>query len=146
MGVRQCPASTVMVWRRAFPGRAEQVSGVRRLVRTLLEDTSRADDAEWIVSELATNALIHSVSGERGGVLVVVVRWKDAVRLAVHDQGGGGVPAFARLVRSTLGEHGYGLRAVARIASRVVVRGGPEHGHVVSAYLSLRDADERRVS
>ena len=144
MGVRRGQDSTALVWRRILPGQAEQVSGARRLVRTLLEDTSRADDAEWIASELMTNALLHSSSGKRGGVLAVeVIRDKGGVWIAVRDQGGGGVPAFAPPVGSEPGEHGYGLRAVARIASRIVVRGSPERGHVVSAHLSLQDADER---
>ena len=45
-----------------YPGRADQVSQVRRAVARHLAGCPAADDMTLIVSELASNAVVHSAS------------------------------------------------------------------------------------
>jgi anti-sigma regulatory factor (Ser/Thr protein kinase) len=80
-------------WCRAFPGLPDQVAEARHFVAALLQERSVANDAVLVVSELATNAVRHTLSGSAGGwFLVVVVFRTDCVRLEVVDQGGDSVP------------------------------------------------------
>ncbi|MFC4591775.1 ATP-binding protein [Sphaerisporangium corydalis] len=92
IGSHECLAGG-MVWRRAFPGRVEQASRARFLVRCLLEDTRWNDDAEFVTAELVNNALLHTRSGGSGGYFVVeLIRGPESVRVGVYDLGGGGTP------------------------------------------------------
>src|SRR6202050_2122249 len=75
-------------WARAFPGTPRQVGAARRFVASLLDGSPFCDDAVVVVSELFTNALLHTNSGKPGGLVVVqVTRWLLGVRVAVTDQG-----------------------------------------------------------
>ncbi|NRQ33953.1 ATP-binding protein [Nonomuraea sp. NN258] len=131
------------MWRRAFIGRADQAAPARRLVRLLLDDTGCAEDAEWVAAELISNALLHSRSGEAGGLFVVeVARTAERVRLSVYDLGGGVVPDFGRAIeaareRPGQREGGYGLLGVAELAARVGVSGDRINGHAVWAEFHL---------
>lgn len=44
-----------------YPGTAEHISAARADLRALLDGGPRADDIVLCVSELATNALLHSL-------------------------------------------------------------------------------------
>ncbi|MDX3838980.1 ATP-binding protein [Streptomyces europaeiscabiei] len=80
-------------WCRAFPGLPDQVAEARHFVAALLQERGVADDAVLVVSELATNAVRHTLSGSAGGWFLVVVAFRaDCVRLEVVDQGGDSVP------------------------------------------------------
>jgi serine/threonine-protein kinase RsbW len=82
-------------WARAFPGVPRQVSLARRFVSALLEGSPLRDDAVIVISELFTNALQHSDSGQPGGLVVVQVsRWRLGVRIAVTDQGSAQCPVI----------------------------------------------------
>ncbi len=77
------------VWfAQAFPASPEQVGNVRRAIRFYLGSCPANDDVTLVVSELATNAILHSRSG-RGGTFVVRAelhpRW---VWIEVEDAGG----------------------------------------------------------
>ncbi|WP_159940833.1 MULTISPECIES: ATP-binding protein [unclassified Nocardiopsis] len=78
------------VW--SCAGNLTAVRSIRARVRNFLARTghseSALDDAELAVSELATNALLHSRSGQSGGVMTLFIR-SDAgrLRVAVADQG-----------------------------------------------------------
>ena len=75
-------------WARAFPGVPRQVKVARHFVAALLDGSPRRDDAVIVISELFTNALQHTQSGQPGGLVVVQVsRWRQGVRIAVTDQG-----------------------------------------------------------
>lgn len=127
-----------MLWRRVFAGRGDQVAPPRMMVRLLLEDTPRADDAEWVAAELISNALLHSRSGEQGGhFLVEVARCLSAARVMVYDLGGRGEPRFNLPWRHEAREHGHGLRGVMALAAQVGQRGDPLTGHAVWAQLTL---------
>jgi len=102
-----------LCWRRAFPGRADQATHVRRFVAFLLADHPKADDAVLAVGELAANALQHTLSAAPGGLLVVEVRrWRGGrVAVAVTDQGGPNEPRCAN--PDFLSGHGRGLHVIA---------------------------------
>jgi serine/threonine-protein kinase RsbW len=127
-----------MTYRRAFPGRPDQVPRARCFVRFLLEDSPCRGDAEQIVAELAANAVLHTGSGRPHGVFIVeLTRSTTAVRITVYDCGWGGTPGFApRGGADPLAERGRGLAMVAALASEVGFRGTREEGHAVWAELS----------
>ena len=129
----------LMVWRRRFPGRADQIASARGLVRQLLADTACADDAAWVTGELSTNAVVHSRSGRTGGfVLVEVTRCPHVARVAVYDLGGGGTPRVREQRPGTpTRERGYGLYGVRLLSVRSGVSGDSINGHVVWAQLAL---------
>ncbi|GGL42456.1 ATP-binding protein [Planomonospora parontospora] len=135
-----------LLWRRRFPGRGDQAASARRLVRLLLDDTPRAEDAEWITAEFVSNALLHTRSGQPDGSFVVEVqRGSRSARITVHDLGGEGVPAFNAVPRGPeVGEHGHGLRGVAELADKTGVSGDPVVGHAVWARLTLNPRDALR--
>ncbi|PWV50198.1 MULTISPECIES: ATP-binding protein [Nocardiopsis] len=78
------------VW--SCAGNLTAVRSIRARVREFLTRNGHGDgaldDAELAVSELATNALLHSRSGQSGGVMTLFIR-SDAnrLRVAVADQG-----------------------------------------------------------
>jgi Signal transduction histidine kinase regulating citrate/malate metabolism len=134
-----CRPSEAVTWRKIFPGTAEHVGDARRLTGVFLDDTPYADDAAWIVGELAANAVLHTRSGEPGGQYVLELRrTRRIARLTVCDLGGGGRPSFAPTVPGLpYAEHGYGLRTIAQLAARTGFRGNPAFGHAVWADLLL---------
>ncbi len=58
--------------RRAFRGQRDQVAHARKFVRAALGSVPVVDEAVLLVSELCTNALLHTASG-RGGTFEVAV-------------------------------------------------------------------------
>ena len=87
-----------------------------------------ADDAVLLTSELVTNAIAHTASGQGGKVMVTVYRADTRVRVEVRDDGSAQVPTV-RLDGET-GESGYGLGLVELVAHRWGHRGG-QHNRVV---------------
>ncbi|MDH2429713.1 ATP-binding protein [Sphaerisporangium sp. TRM90804] len=140
----------VLIWRRAFPGRADQASEARRFVRFLLGSTLFADDAELIVGELAGNAIRHTRSGPPDGRFTVEITLTSArheplttpatavnVLITVYDLGGGGTPlSTVPDRRDSCEESGRGLAIVTALADRTGHQGTPTTGHSVWAYLS----------
>jgi anti-sigma regulatory factor (Ser/Thr protein kinase) len=70
-----------------YPGEPEQVSRVRAAVREHLDGCPVTDDAVLIVSELAANAALHSMS-RHGTFTVRVDLYETWVCLGVEDAGG----------------------------------------------------------
>ena len=86
------PASAVQVswrnWARTFPGRPEQVRVARTLLAGFLEGFPAADEALLLASELATNAISHSASGQPDGSFTIRARLSGVwLRVEVEDQG-----------------------------------------------------------
>ncbi|HEV2999919.1 MAG TPA: ATP-binding protein [Solirubrobacteraceae bacterium] len=75
-------------------------------------DRRTSGDLMLVVSELVTNAVRHA-RGERFEVRLDIR--PDALRLEVHDEGGGFDP---RIAPSADGTGGYGLYIVDRLADR----------------------------
>ena len=86
--MRQTSTAPLIGWSRSFPATPEQAGKARRFLAAIL-DGHPADDAILCLSELVTNATIHSRSQQPGGRLTVhVQRRGDHVRVEVCDQGG----------------------------------------------------------
>jgi serine/threonine-protein kinase RsbW len=82
-------------WSRLFPGHPEQVAQARLFTRSVLLGRPESETAELVVSELATNALRHTASGDSGGAFTVSVTvTPDRVMLAVDDLGSPGEPVI----------------------------------------------------
>ncbi|MEP7023042.1 MAG: ATP-binding protein [Actinomycetota bacterium] len=93
-----------------LPGTPASVSIARRLVREALPDCPRADDLMLAVTELTTNTVAHSASGQGGSFTVrlrTAPRW---ARIEVTDDG----PAAGEPGQS----NGWGLAIVSDITDR----------------------------
>jgi anti-sigma regulatory factor (Ser/Thr protein kinase) len=114
--------------RRVFPGHQEQVARTRDFVRRVAACCPVLDEAVLLTSELCTNALQHTASGNGGSFEVTVFRAANALRIEVRDDGAATTPAIRGLYE--LSEDGRGLEIVALIAHRWGQR-GDEYGRTV---------------
>ena len=75
---------------RSYPGTKDQVHQVRADLAPVVRDCPLADDLILMASEIATNAIVHSQSGEPGGMFTVraEVCPGDYAWVEVIDQGG----------------------------------------------------------
>src|SRR5260370_9347038 len=79
-------------WRRVFPGEGSMLGALRRWLESLLPECPARDDVACVATELGTNAILHTASGQ-GGCFAVEVTWHKAVgRIAVADRGAPGSP------------------------------------------------------
>ena len=103
------------VGRRSFPNEARSVAGARRFVESELDDLPPdvVATAQLLVSELATNAVVHTAASFE--VLAERSAAARRVRVAVRDEGPG-EPAPREL--EPLAEHGRGLLLVEALADR----------------------------
>ena len=112
-------ATGVAVTSATYPGTPESVPEVRRFVRALLANSPRAYDLELIASELVTNAIHHTPSGQEGGKLTVTIEHQPGrARLEVTDRG---TSCWHPAQRGGDGvaEHGRGLQIVAALADEI---------------------------
>lgn len=84
------PASQPQAWISVFPARPDQVRRARHGLARALGDCPVADDALLCLSELASNAVLHSASRLPGGTFTVRADIHPGyhVRIEVHDRGG----------------------------------------------------------
>ncbi|MFC7329491.1 ATP-binding protein [Marinactinospora rubrisoli] len=106
-------------------GNLTAVRSIRARVREFLERSERPgpevlDDAELAVSELATNALLHSRSGQVGGVMTLFIRIEpNFVRIAVADQGEkNAAQTGGRRLREDDADYGRGKLIIQNCTSR----------------------------
>jgi anti-sigma regulatory factor (Ser/Thr protein kinase) len=106
----------------AIPGRGEQVRVARAFVAGVLRelaapDEAVLDNATLLTSELVTNAIRHSRSGESGGsVGLVVLAVTDGIRVEVTDSGSaGGSPVVQDDIYTC---DGHGLFLVESVADQ----------------------------
>jgi anti-sigma regulatory factor (Ser/Thr protein kinase) len=106
----------------AIPGRGEQVRVARAFVAGVLRelaapDAAVLDNATLLTSELVTNAIRHSRSGESGGsVGLVVLAVTGGIRVEVTDSGSaGGSPVVQDDIYTC---DGHGLFLVEAVADR----------------------------
>jgi anti-sigma regulatory factor (Ser/Thr protein kinase) len=79
-----------------------------------------------LVSELVTNAIVHSRSGAPGGTVTVALCPVSAgVLVQVRDDGGPSEPCLAKLGTNGA-EHGYGLLLVDALADSWGTISGPD--------------------
>jgi anti-sigma regulatory factor (Ser/Thr protein kinase) len=113
------PAPFAAWWTRHFRGGADQVHEVRHWLEDLLPDCAARTDVLVLASELCTNAIVHSRSGEAGGQFSVDVDWAPTLaRVVIGDQGSDKAPAIAARTGDAvkLGESGRGLLLVDDLA------------------------------
>jgi serine/threonine-protein kinase RsbW len=120
-------------WRREFPGEKGQLAVLRRWLVILLPDRPARDDVLCVATELSTNAVLHSASGQQGWFTVEVACHGAFVRVSVADQG-----AARRPLPGGPGEHGRGLLLVEALSARTGTCCGP-HSHVAWADVPWRD-------
>jgi hypothetical protein len=86
------PPTAPVSWQtctRSFPGHPGQIGRARALLNDFLDGYPAADDAALLVSELCTNAVIHSASGQPGGTFTVRAHLSGTyLHAEVEDQGG----------------------------------------------------------
>jgi anti-sigma regulatory factor (Ser/Thr protein kinase) len=113
-----------------FAGEASQVRAARQFVAGVLGGHwPDADDAVLLTSELASNAVLHSMSGKRGGKFTVrvAVKSRDYFWLEVEDEGG------PWIVNAADSEQGRGLDIVDTLTNDWGREGGPQTGWIVWA-------------
>jgi anti-sigma regulatory factor (Ser/Thr protein kinase) len=107
-------AAAPPVTAQVFAGDAAQVREARRFLAGVLDGCPAAADALLCVSELATNAVLHSRSGWPGGRFTVCATVQaGSVRVEVADEGGRWGHE-----RDGDGQSGRGLLIVGELASR----------------------------
>jgi anti-sigma regulatory factor (Ser/Thr protein kinase) len=97
-------------------GVTASVPVARSFVRGLLGEGHPAlDDVSLLVSELMTNAVLHSNSRNGGPVAITVAECHHAIRVVVRDAGSDSVPHVSG---DLCGEGGRGLFLVEEISQR----------------------------
>jgi serine/threonine-protein kinase RsbW len=110
--MHQATTAPLLVWSRAFPAIPAQVREARQFLSAILDGRPAGADAILCLSELVTNAAVHSRSRELGGHFSVRVQLHGShLRVEVSDQGG----PWARRV-STDERNGRGLLIVDQLA------------------------------
>jgi anti-sigma regulatory factor (Ser/Thr protein kinase) len=122
---------------RRFPGRPEHIAAARRFVAAALAAWPATQEAaQLLVSEVVTNAVVHSASGDQGGSLEVRYAFDDhEVYVEVLDAGGATAPS--RHAEHLEGISGRGLGLVEALASAWGVH-DHQAGRVVWFRLPLR--------
>ncbi|WP_433357158.1 ATP-binding protein [Microtetraspora malaysiensis] len=84
---RQSSRESATRWHRTFSGHRNQVREARCFVRAHLPNHP---DAELIVSELATNAVEHTRTGDAGGTFTATIKQQPdgTIYMEIEDQGG----------------------------------------------------------
>jgi anti-sigma regulatory factor (Ser/Thr protein kinase) len=101
-----------------LPGRAKSVGIARAFLRLLLgPDDPQLETAQWLISELFTNSVIHSRSGSHTHGKVGVAVWRrpnGCLLVEVSDDGGETVPQDAS--GDLMAESGRGWQLVQAVA------------------------------
>jgi serine/threonine-protein kinase RsbW len=110
--MHQTTTAPSLTWSRAFPAIPAQVREARQFLSAILDGRPAATDAILCLSELVTNATVHSRSRESDGHFSVRVHLHGRhLRVEVSDQGG------PRAQPDTTDEHnGRGLLIVDQLA------------------------------
>lgn len=120
-------------FQRAFRGEAAHVPAARVWTLACLPATyARVDDVALVVTELATNAVLHSASAAPGARFTVrVEQLRDGgVEVTVTDAGAPLVPAR----RQDADIYGRGLAIVRELAEEVTVTTTPAGGRAVCCH------------
>ena len=111
--------------RQEFSGHADQVAAARRFVASAIHGGGPARDvSRLLVSEAATNAVLHSASGNGGSFWVQYRISDDTLRVEVHD--GGGPVGPRRRVHHLESMTGRGLDLFDALSDRWGIDGSPD--------------------
>ena len=109
----QYAPSPVVVER--IPGKPRYVGDARAFVHDL------GFDAQVLVSELCTNAILHTASGQPGGTVLLVMQYFESeARVTVSDDGPPG--AAVPWTRNGHASNGYGLSSMMQLAREWGIR------------------------
>jgi len=124
---------------RSFPARPDQVREARRFLAGILDGCPAADDAILVLSELASNAVLHSESRERSGTFTVTanVCKGQYVRIEAHDDGGRWNQCASN------GDRPHGLDIIAILATASGVSAHPLTGRIAWATLDWQGRSTR---
>ncbi|MGH3274504.1 MAG: ATP-binding protein [Streptosporangiaceae bacterium] len=103
--------------RQCFAGQPEQVALARNFVARALAGCPAASDVILLTSELATNAVQHSATGQGGSFAVAICHAPGRVKVTVTDGGSATRPAVA-VAAEELAVSGRGLLLVDILADR----------------------------
>jgi anti-sigma regulatory factor (Ser/Thr protein kinase) len=115
--VSSAAAQAATRYQQAFPGRAEELSRVRREVAGYLGNCPVGDDLVFIVNELAANAIVHTRSLS-GSFSIRCQLSPGSARIEVEDTGGpwrqrrnpGDRPHGLDIVQALTGPDGWGTQ------------------------------------
>jgi serine/threonine-protein kinase RsbW len=115
-----------------FPARPDQVREARKLISAALEGCPAADDAILCLSEMATNAILHSDSRKPGGHFTVSAETRgDRLRIEVCDQGG----HWAQPRPGGM-QYGHGLHIISQLTQAWGITGDSDTGWTVWAEIT----------
>jgi anti-sigma regulatory factor (Ser/Thr protein kinase) len=97
-----------------FPAARDQISRARKVIKEAIGDDPALDTVVLLVSELATNSVLHSGSSFFG-LLVTRVAGGD-LRVAVTDEGRRGLPRLQQ--QAPANESGRGMHLMDTLAQR----------------------------
>jgi anti-sigma regulatory factor (Ser/Thr protein kinase) len=113
------PAEMTVIGSITLPGTDRAVAEGRRFVRETLGPRHPSLDGVGLsVSELATNAIRHSVSGAGGRFTISLVAARNRVRAEVTDDGTTGSEPRLHGESGPDAEHGRGLVLIEALADR----------------------------
>lgn len=116
LGCTDACRSTLRTDSHLFPGCPDQVTRARDFVQQTLGSLPVVEEAVLLVSELATNAVLHTASGNGGDFQVAIYQSPGHVRIEVLDQGGEDTPTAQPT--EPLTEVGRGISLVELVAAR----------------------------
>ena len=121
-------AAPQITWSRSFPATRQQVGEARGFLAEILAGRPAADDAVLCLSELASNAVLHSRSATPGAQFTVRATLKnDQLRVEVSDDGG----PWHWPDGTDDQHHGRGLAIVSHLATAWGPAGTPDTGWTV---------------
>jgi len=115
--MRKTSTAPLVTWSREFPAVPDQAREARRFLASILDGREASADAVLCLSELITNATVHSKSRQPGGLVTVRAQLRGPeLRVEVHDQGGPWPPDTHP--NEALHQRGRGLLIVGGLACR----------------------------
>jgi len=125
--IREATTPAPLAFTHIYPATPAHVSQARRSLSQILNGSRAADDAALCLSELATNATLHSHSRNGGHFTVRAQIHAGRLRVEVQDDGG----PWTRPAHGHDGQHGRGLLIVTRLAHDWGRAGDSETGWTV---------------
>ncbi|GGS86210.1 hypothetical protein GCM10010156_50930 [Planobispora rosea] len=125
--------SMALLTRRRFAGLPEQVQHARSFVALAVDGYTAADDAVLLTSEIASNAVLHTESGNGGFFEVSVYIGASFLRVEISDEGTSLESPVVRLLDLDAEQlpGGRGLAIVELCATRWGQSGDGSSGRVV---------------
>ncbi|WP_435058976.1 ATP-binding protein [Streptomyces sp. bgisy060] len=124
--------------RRTFPGDPRALRTARHWIHAMLNGHPHTDDAALIVTELGTNALTHTASGDGAGTFHVTLTVSELTTTITVTDAGRSKTAPEIQHPSVNATHGRGLGMVAALADNITVQ-GDDSGRTITAQLHAND-------